>query len=232
MRKAAVLLLFLFLMCVPVFSNDQGSEDDPGVDLTGKIGFNLVFSNVISPDYFRFVDSAGNEIGSEGIGFSMPDPVTKIATADVYVRYRMHSSGLVLTLHRTSTMDSNSSISGYMMEDEDPATDYGLNYDLYWGDGFASGKQVPEEKRAERISLSAYDLVIYYDGSTKLGTPEEVGGNQTGYYMLPLRLQMNPVTDTGSLAAEDGSDMTDSDNVGYYMDGIYYGYLTLSLTSL
>ena len=175
--------------------------------------FNLML-NKITPDYFRFVYNNGDstsEIGTEGISFTIPDPVKNYsATATFAVEYDIRSNS-ILTLHVSSDRKWASSETGYMLVGEEN-NGSGLNYDLAWsGKSYINDKTshiiTDGEDRRKPINLKEYDVTIY-----------SPSGNYSSSGIVDFILTMNPpVWDDGSSS---------------YMSDIYTGYLTLSLKAL
>ena len=172
--------------------------------------FNIVL-NKVTPDHFRFVDSQDKEIGTEGLTFSIPDSSLQ-STASVSVVYDIRSES-TLTLHRTTERTIENMATGYMMKGTNNE-DSGLNYDLaYTAESDIEGKTItlgiPESlapsKRNEPINLHEYDVVIY----------SPTNGNSSAG-RVDFTFTMKPPVFDGTPS---------------YMDDVYTGYLTLSLTA-
>ena len=170
--------------------------------------FTLSLNNT-QPDYFKFIDENGKEIDSDGITFSFPDLSTLVSTANVRIKYNIYS-GATLTLHSSSGREWADSESGYMLVGEENE-EFGLNYSISVtaaseGIMLLNLPELPEENINTTINLRNYDIVIY---STSNGNPKSG--------VIDLSLIINPPKN------EDGDP--------YYMDDIYSGFLTMSLTS-
>lgn len=169
--------------------------------------FTLSLNNT-QPDYFKFIDENGKEIDSDGITFSFPDLSTLVSTANVRIKYNIYS-GATLTLHSSSERDWADSESGYMLVGEENE-EFGLNYSIsvtaVSEDIKLNLPELPEENINTTINLRNYDVVIY---STSNRNPKSG--------VIDLSLIINPPKN------EDGDP--------YYMDDIYSGFLTMSLTS-
>lgn len=202
-KKIIMFISFSLMSLLLGAANEKGSST-----------FDLVL-NKVTPDYFRFVNNnstSTTEIGTEGITFSIPDPVkNNTATVIVSVEYDIRSNS-ILTLHRSSEREWGST-SGYMLAGE-KNVDSGLNYDLQWnGKSSVEGLEtisgssiVPDSDRQKQIDLTKYDIVIYnqIEGKSHAG-------------IVDFILTMNPPV------WDDGSES--------YLSDVYTGYLTLSLTA-
>ena len=194
-KKIIMFISFSLMSLLLGAANEKGSST-----------FNLVL-NKVTPDYFRFVNNnstSTTEIGTEGITFSIPDPVkNNTATVIVSVEYDIRSNS-ILTLHRSSEREWGST-SGYMLAGE-KNVDSGLNYDLQWdGKSSVEGQETISGRR-NQVDLTQYDIIIY-----------EPDGGMSHAGIVDFTLTMNPPEwDDGGTS---------------YLSDVYTGYLTMSLTA-
>ena len=199
--KRRILVSFFFIFCFAVSSLCCK-------ELETK--FKIVLDKV-TPDYFRFGDNKDKEIGTEGLIFSIFDSNLQ-STASVSVVYDIRSSS-ILTLHRTAERTREDMESGYMMKGADNENS-GLNYDLsYTAESSIDGESIvlaipnnlDVSDRNKPLDLNEYDVVIYSPSN---------GNSSAG--RVDFTFTMNPPA---------------FDGIPSYMDDVYTGYLTLSLTA-